>query len=123
MKVIFLFLIFSFFNYPIQSDNLYDSPFQFEIKESATLKTVSHDIWHIKSSSIIKRFEISLFDSQTGLESMYDCSQEIIDIATDILEDRPNGSEVFVMIFSGTVVDLDICHEHDGDVIECGDPL
>jgi len=123
MKAIILLLAFLFLGTSVQSENLNNSQQNYELIKNSRFEIVQHKIWHLRSGSQKRQFEISLYDSQSGLESTYDCSQEIMDKSDDILDERPNGSEVFVIIFGGTVFDLDICHEHDGAVIECGDPL
>ena len=83
---------------------------------------VIHRKIHLSGPGELNNVVISI-PEEGVFDTIFACTPEVKGIANKILEDRPNGSEVFAIFQSGVITDMAICHEHDGVVIECGDPL
>ena len=81
---------------------------------------------HITEQSLNLENETKLgisFPEEPGIMSYYNCTEEVLSEAENILRDRPNGSEVFLLIEDSAIWELMLCHEHNGIIIECGNEL
>ncbi len=87
---------------------------------------VWHREGHIIVESLSNKTDLKIgliFPEESEVIVYYPCTNEVIEQAKNILRDRPNGSEVFLMIVDNVVWELKLCHEHNGKVIECGNEL
>ncbi len=111
MKMFTLFSLLSLFCFSFTN--------QYTLIESEFLHKKIHLAVGAKSET-----KVILIDPASGsLPVEYDCTVAVNKTAAKILKDRPNGSEVFVIIQGTMVTDLQLCHEHGGVVIECGNQL
>ncbi len=77
-----------------------------------------------KNLSDNKDFKLIISIPEEGIfNASYSCPQSTYIKAKNISALRPNGSEVFALIWGDAIFDLDICHIHDDKTIECGEPL
>ena len=84
---------------------------------------VIHRKAHMGEGKLSGNIIILSFPEEEILNQSFTCTPYVQQQANQILDSRPNGSEVFVIIENEVVTDIAICHEHDGVVVECGDPL
>ena len=116
MKMALLFILFSFM--ATQGSEIPS----IDIKNSY----VVHKKFHINTSTRGRSGnQVALLDPKEINPSVqtYNCTPAVRAAAMIILQDRPNGSEVFVLFEGQLVTALDICHKHDGQILECGDEL
>lgn len=86
----------------------------------------SEIVWHTKGHRIDKvptnigQNKIKIQWEEHSIPLIYSATIEAYKKSLEILIERPNGSEVFVMFIDNVIWEISICHEHDDNLIECG---